>query len=136
MAEGFATVATSRRPSELAALASLDGIEIGGHTARHPILARASACQQRVEIEENLRSIESWTGRKVRAFAYPNGRPGVDYTEETGIILREAGVEIAFTTRQRFSAEYEPPLERSRFLVLDDLSEAELAHRLAYSWPR
>ena len=124
------------RPAELAVLASLDGIEIGGHTARHPILARASACQQRLEIEENLQSIEAWTGRKVRAFAYPNGRPGVDYTEETGVILRDAGVEIAFTTRPRFSAEYEPPLERSRFLVLDDLTEAELAHRLAYSWPR
>ena len=124
------------QPAELAALASMDGIEIGGHTARHPILAHASADQQRLEIEENLQSIEAWTGRKVRAFAYPNGRPRIDYTEETGDILRRVGVEIAFTTRPAFSPEYELPLERSRFLVLDDLSEAELAHRLAYSWRR
>jgi peptidoglycan/xylan/chitin deacetylase (PgdA/CDA1 family) len=123
-------------PAELAALACMDGIEIGGHTARHPILARASADQQRLEIEENLASIESWTGRKVRAFAYPNGRPGIDYTRETGNILRAAGVEFAFTTRSAFSPTYEPALERSRFLVLDDLTEAELAHRLTYSWRR
>jgi peptidoglycan/xylan/chitin deacetylase (PgdA/CDA1 family) len=124
------------RPDELAALATIDRIEIGGHTARHPILARASPCQQRLEIVENLQSIEAWTGRKARAFAYPNGRPGVDYTVETGAILRDAGIDAAFTTRPAFSPAYEPPLERSRFLVLDDMSEAELAHRLAYSWPR
>ena len=127
---------TLMRPSELAALANMDLIEIGGHTARHPILAHASRCQQRLEIVENLEAIETWTGRKVRAFAYPNGRPDIDYTAETAAILRDAGVDAAFTTRPGFSAAYEPPLERSRFLVLDDLSEAELAHRLAYSWHR
>jgi len=30
----------------------------------------------------------------------------------------------------------ERPLERSRFFLLDDTSDAELAHRLTYSWPR
>ena len=124
------------RPAELATLAGMEGIEIGGHTARHPILARASGGKQRHEIVENLQAIETWTGRKVRAFAYPNGRPGIDYTAETGMILRDAGIDIAFTTRSAFSRSYEAPLERSRFLVLDDLSEAELAHRFAYSWPR
>jgi len=37
---------------ELAALSRMPGIEIGGHTVRHPILARASAARQREEIEE------------------------------------------------------------------------------------
>ena len=123
-------------PDELAALASMAGIEIGGHTARHPILARASDCQQRQEVVQNLQSIEAWTKKKVRAFAYPNGSPGVDYTDETCAILRGAGVDVAFTTRPAFSVPSELQLERSRFLVLDDLSDAELAHRLAYSWPR
>jgi hypothetical protein len=72
----------------------------------------------------------------VRAFAYPNGRPGVDYTEATAGILGEFGVDVAFTMRPSFARRDEPALERSRFLIVDDVSGAELAHRLAYTWPR
>jgi peptidoglycan/xylan/chitin deacetylase (PgdA/CDA1 family) len=121
---------------DLARLAHMQGIEIGGHTVRHPILARASATQQRDEIEQNLQSIRQWTGKPVRAFAYPNGRPGIDYNGATTAVLRDAGIDIAFTTRPAFASPAEPALERSRFLMLDDLSDGELAHRLTYSWPR
>lgn len=121
---------------ELATLAGCAGLEIGGHTVQHPILGRASASQQREEIEQNLRSIADWTGKSVRAFAYPNGQPGLDYGADTVSILRECGVDIAFTTRAAFAGPLEPPLERSRFMVLDGLQAGELAHRLAYSWPR
>ena len=69
-------------------------------------------------------------------FAYPNGRPGIDYNAETMAILRKAGIDMAFTTREEFARPDEPPLERSRFLMLDTLSASEVAHRLAYSWPR
>jgi peptidoglycan/xylan/chitin deacetylase (PgdA/CDA1 family) len=123
-------------PTELAELARMPGIEIGGHTVRHPILARASASQQEQEIDQNVRSIEQWIGKPVRAFAYPNGRPGIDYNKETIAILRKAAIDMAFTTREEFARPDEPPLERSRFLVLDTVSAGELAHRLAYSWPR
>ena len=123
-------------PGDLATLARMKGIEIGGHTVQHPILARASEGQQRSEIEQNLESIQQWTEKPVRAFAYPNGRPGVDYTPGTIGVLQDAGIDIAFTTRQLFAAPAEPPLERSRFLMLDEVSGGELAHRLTYSWPR
>ena len=123
-------------PAELATLAAVEGIEIGGHTVRHPILARAPAAVQRGEIEQNLHSIEQWTGKRARAFAYPNGRPDIDYNAYTVAILRECGVDAAFTTRASFARADEPPLERSRFFLLDNTSDAELAHRLTYSWPR
>ena len=111
-------------------------IEIGGHTSRHPILARASREHQREEIGENLETIRRWTGRPVRAFAYPNGRPGVDYTATTADLLSELGIETAFTMRPSFARPDEPALERSRFLIVDEVSGAELAHRLAHTWPR
>jgi peptidoglycan/xylan/chitin deacetylase (PgdA/CDA1 family) len=111
-------------------------IEIGGHTSRHPILARASRQRQREEIGENLETIRRWTGRPVRAFAYPNGRPGVDYTSTTADLLSELGIETAFTMRASFARPDEPALERSRFLIVDEVSGAELAHRLAHTWPR
>lgn len=121
---------------ELAALSRMPGIEIGGHTVAHPILARASRDRQHDEIGRNLESIRQWTGHPVRAFAYPNGRPGLDYTDATMDILSREGIDTAFTTRPAFSLAAEQALERSRFFMLDNVSAAELAHRLTYSWPR
>ena len=123
-------------PGELADLATVEGIEIGGHTVRHPILARASTIDQRWEIEQNLRDIEQWTRKAARAFAYPNGRPGIDYNADTLAILSTTPVDMAFTTHPSFAKADEPAFERSRFFMLSDTSAAELAHRLAYSWPR
>ena len=121
---------------ELIAIDQSGRIEIGGHSSRHPILARASRERQREEIGNNLETIRKWTGRPVRAFAYPNGRPEIDYTATTVDLLREHGIDAAFTMRSSFARAHEPALERSRFLVVDDVSGAELAHRLAYTWPR
>jgi peptidoglycan/xylan/chitin deacetylase (PgdA/CDA1 family) len=121
---------------EIAALSRSPLVEIGSHTARHPILARATRDQQREEIGESLDALGQWTGRPIRAFAYPNGRPGADYTAETASILNELGVDAAFTMRPSFARSTEPPLERSRFLIIDEVTDAELAHRLAYTWPR
>src|SRR5205814_10240342 len=76
-------------PAEIGMLSRQEGIEIGAHTARHPILAFASPAEQRMEIQESRAALETWTGRAVRAFAYPNGRPGLDYNATTTSILDE-----------------------------------------------
>ena len=121
---------------ELRALAATPGIEIAGHTSTHPILARASKAQQRHEIGENKAKLEEWTGRRVGAFAYPNGEPIADYTADAVDLVAEHGFDFGFTTRYRFATPDEPPLERSRFVMVAGVSAAELGHRLAYSWPR
>ena len=121
---------------ELIALGRSGRVEIGGHTSRHPILARASRDQQRDEIAGNLEAIRGWIGRPVRAFAYPNGRPGLDYLDTTVDLLASLGIDAAFTMRPAFARSDEPALERSRFLIVDEVSGAELAHRLAHTWPR
>jgi peptidoglycan/xylan/chitin deacetylase (PgdA/CDA1 family) len=123
-------------PDELSKLASVPGIEIGGHTVNHSILTQSPLERQREEIEGNLQSIRQWTGKPVRTFAYPNGRPGIDYNEQAIGILRDNGIDIAFSTRPDFARADEHPFERSRFLLLDEMSDSELAHRMAYSWPR
>ncbi len=121
--------------TELRALVA-EGIEIGAHTVEHSILARAGRTEQRAQIASCKAALELWTGRPVRAFAYPNGRPGEDYTAETVGLVAEAGFDFGFTTRSGFATPDEGALERSRFIVLARLSAAELAHRLAYSWRR
>lgn len=119
---------------ELKRLAAQPGIEIGGHGISHCILSRAPVAEQRREIEDGRRALESWTGAPVRAFAYPNGRPGQDYDAGTVALVAAAGFDHGFSTRPGFARPGEPALERSRFLMLASVSAPELAHRLAYSW--
>jgi peptidoglycan/xylan/chitin deacetylase (PgdA/CDA1 family) len=122
--------------AEVRALAETPGMEIGAHTAAHPILARGSVEQQRAQIARSKACLEDWIGRSVTAFAYPNGRPGQDYTDDTVALVKLNGFETAFTTRTGFATPHEEPLEYSRFLMLAGVSAAELAHRLCYSWRR
>jgi len=145
-AEWQAVAAASARPAASGADAPLaaddikalaDGlIEIGAHTADHAILARADREQQGAQIARAKAQLESWIGRPVTAFAYPNGRPGLDYTAESVALVHDLGFDFGFTTRPAFAGPGEPPLERSRFLMLAGVSPAELAHRLYYSWRR
>lgn len=121
---------------DLQALAARPLFELGAHTASHPILASAPASDQREQIGECVRALETWTGKSVTAFAYPNGQPRVDYTDDTMALLREAGIDIAFTTRAGFAGRGEAALEQPRFMMLAGVSQSELAHRLAYSWRR
>lgn len=109
-------------------------IEVGSHTASHAILAQAGMSQQRSEIFRNKTHLEAWTGRSVTAFAYPNGRRGLDYTSETVQLVEQYGFDFAFTSEPGFATSEESPLEQRRFLMLAGTSAAELAHRLTYSW--
>jgi peptidoglycan/xylan/chitin deacetylase (PgdA/CDA1 family) len=123
-------------PAMVRVLANVGGVEVGGHSAAHAILARSDCHDQRREILDNKVTLEAWTGKPVLAFAYPNGRPGIDYTPATVTLLKELGFDFAFTTGPGFARSDEPAFERSRFLMLAGLRPAELAHRLAYSWRR
>lgn len=121
--------------TDIQRLAAVPGIEIGGHTASHPILAHASQAEQRDEINSNKSDLEAWTGRPVRAFAYPNGGEG-DFLPETVDLLHGLGFDAGFTLRYGYASGDESALERSRFLLLAGVTEAELLHRLCQSWPR
>lgn len=74
------------------------GMEIGGHTASHPILARLTAEEARAEILRGKDALESLLGDRVRLFAYPNGKPGDDYGFEHVTIVRELGFVGAVST--------------------------------------
>jgi len=82
---------------QLQALASA-GMEIGGHTARHPILARLDETAVCREIAEGRDCLEALLGTRVGLFAYPNGRPGVDYLPEQADIPRKLGFDAAVST--------------------------------------
>ena len=74
------------------------GIEIGGHTITHPILAVLDDASARHEIIENKRQLEALINKPVRYFAYPNGKAGIDFNESHVAMVKEAGYTAAFTT--------------------------------------
>ena len=113
-----------------------EGFTIGVHTASHAPLAHAPADVQRRELESCRSALESWTGQRIDTVAYPFGAPRADYNEETIAIAASLGFTAGFTTRNDFARPGEPALERSRFVVLAAVTAAELAHRIAYAWPR
>jgi peptidoglycan/xylan/chitin deacetylase (PgdA/CDA1 family) len=74
------------------------GMEVGAHTVMHPILASIDAAAARREIADGRARLEQITGRPVRLFAYPNGRPQQDYRREHAALVRELGFEAAVST--------------------------------------
>lgn len=104
--------------------------EIGAHTMSHPMLPQADQPVQIAEIRGSKEKLESWTGKQIQAFAYPNG----DFTDETVQLVREAGFSCAFTAKEGFSPRGCMSFAMPRFFVMRGLGVAELAHRLSYSW--
>lgn len=122
-------------PDQVRQLAD-EGFTIGVHTASHAPLITLPAPAQRDELESCRDAIHAWTGRSVTTLAYPWGKRDADYSGETVTVAAAAGFDEAFTTAPAFSGPGEAPLERSRFVVLSEVSAPELAHRITYTWTR
>lgn len=132
-----APVSERHRPltaEELRRLASSPFVDIGGHTVSHPTLALMSRAEQQREIEGCRGMLQEILGRSMEAFAYPYGSPGHDYSRDTVDVVRGAGFGLAFTTAQSFARLDCDAYEIPRFVMLDSIDEAELAHRLSVSW--
>lgn len=75
------------------------GMEIGGHTERHPIIAKLNADVVRKEISTGKDFLEQTLDTRVRLFAYPNGKPGTDYLPGQAAIVRDLGFDAAVSTQ-------------------------------------
>ena len=74
------------------------GMGIGAHTVSHPILARLDDAAARREIADGRDALAAIVRAPVRLFAYPNGRPNVDYTTRHVDMARELGFAAAVST--------------------------------------
>jgi peptidoglycan/xylan/chitin deacetylase (PgdA/CDA1 family) len=86
------------RPAQIKRLYD-EGMEIGGHTVNHPILAVLDAQEARAEITGGKHRLEEITGAPVTLFAYPNGKPGEDYGPRDVELVKKAGFAAAVSTR-------------------------------------
>ncbi len=74
------------------------GFAIGAHTINHPILTLCTSAQARDEIGGAREILAGMIGGPVTSFAYPNGHPVTDYSEEHIRMVRQAGYLHAVTT--------------------------------------
>lgn len=74
------------------------GMEIGGHTVSHPILAKMENSAACADIANGKEVLESIIRAPVRFFAYPNGKPGRDYLPDHVRMVEKLGFEAAVST--------------------------------------
>ncbi|MEX8505792.1 polysaccharide deacetylase family protein [Leptothrix ochracea] len=106
------------RPEHVQAL-HRQGIDIGGHTVNHPILALLDDVQARHEIEANRAYLRDLTGETPRTFAFPNGKPNRDYTKAQAQLVRQAGYEAAVSTAYGIANASQDLFELPRFVAIE-----------------
>ena len=74
------------------------GVTIGAHTVSHPILSSITEDVARAEILESKSYLESLIQDEIQVFAYPNGRPGLDYGVHHAKMVKEIGFKAALST--------------------------------------
>lgn len=112
--DGTATTETMMRPEHVRALHDA-GMRIGGHTRTHPILCATDDLEAEREIEGGLQDLALLIGERPTLFAYPNGKPQVDYDARHVTMVRRAGCRFAFSTRPGAASSSTPCLELPRF---------------------
>ena len=95
------------------------GMHVGAHTHDHPILAKSDRNEAWQQITRNREELARLLGAAPRLFAYPNGKPGLDYGREHVELVKKAGFEaavsVAFGTVSSGSDHYQIP----RFIPWD-----------------
>ena len=103
---------------------------IGAHTVNHPILSRVSERSARDEMAHSKQQLEVITGREVKLFAYPNGKPGTDYSASHALIAREVGFAAAVSTGLGAAMRHDDIFQIPRFTPWD-ISKTRFSLRLA-----
>lgn len=106
------------------------GMGIGGHTVNHPILSRLADDEASNEIRAGKDRLEALIQAPVTVFAYPNGRPGHDFTARDMGLAREAGFAAAVTTARGAGGRQCDAFQIPRFTPWDR-SRLRFALRLA-----
>lgn len=75
-----------------------NGVSIGAHTVNHPILSSIPADIARREIGDSKLYLERVIQEPIDVFAYPNGRPELDYGIEHRNLVSELGFRAAVST--------------------------------------
>jgi peptidoglycan/xylan/chitin deacetylase (PgdA/CDA1 family) len=94
-------------------------IAIGAHTVNHPILASVADEVAHAEIRNSKMYLEVLTQMDVDAFAYPNGRPALDYGNQHRNMVEEFGFRAAVSTHWGVATDQSDRFQLPRFSPWD-----------------
>jgi len=106
------------------------GMEIGGHTHSHPIIAYLGEESLRDELTTNKQMLEEIIGAPVKLFAYPNGKPETDFSKVQIQQIIDSGYIAAVTTEPRITNRKSKPFELPRFTPWDNSASSFLSRLL------
>jgi peptidoglycan/xylan/chitin deacetylase (PgdA/CDA1 family) len=117
---------------EVISVADSPYVTIGSHTQTHPILINCQDKQVFEELKTSRQKLESWTGKEVAYFAYPNG----DFGQREIQMLNTLDYKLAFCSEPRYLT---PELLKDhytlpRFGFLEGASFAENICRITGVW--
>lgn len=95
------------------------GVAIGAHTISHPILGSVSLDEARREISGSKEHLQEVLQQDVDIFAYPNGRPELDYRPEHRDLVQSLGFRAAVSTHWGVAARESDPYQLPRFTPWD-----------------
>jgi peptidoglycan/xylan/chitin deacetylase (PgdA/CDA1 family) len=102
-------------PDGLIALCADGLVEIGSHTATHPVLAALPPAGQRQELLDSKVRLEAIVRRPVTSFSYPNGSASA----QTPALVRETGYTCACASHWDVARPGGDPFRLPRFWVPD-----------------
>lgn len=97
-----------------------NGMELGGHTVHHPILAVLPDAESQAEIANGRARLQELTGAPVDVFAYPNGQPERDFDARHAAMLRQLGFRGAVSTAAGTAGAAADPFRLPRFTPWDE----------------
>lgn len=76
-------------------------VTIGAHTLNHPVLKNEDEITSKYEIFESINELSGLLNSEIKYFSYPNGIPGLDFSERERSYIRESGIHLAFSTESK-----------------------------------
>jgi peptidoglycan/xylan/chitin deacetylase (PgdA/CDA1 family) len=95
------------------------GMEVGGHTVSHPILARLDDEAAWREIGGGRDALRQITGEPIGLFAYPNGVPHADYDARHVRMVQRCGFSAACSTAPGVATPHADRFQLPRFTPWD-----------------
>jgi len=103
---------------------SNNGIIFGAHTVNHPVLTNMPLEQAKWEISQSKKDIEENLGKRVTAFAYPNG----DFNPEIVKFIKESGFTCAVSVLPgKLLSAKDSPYELGRIQAFEDFNKFKVA---------
>ena len=111
-----------------------EGMEIGAHTVRHPILATLSPEQAESEIDAGRKDLRRIVDAPVDVIAYPNGQPTRDFGPLHVAMVKRLGFRGAVTTAVGSARSGDDVFQLPRFTPWDVGAAAWSARLLLNRW--